>query len=299
MNRVRLNDVEYYTGLYSSATTVADPVTCGEDLDVNLRLFSEIAPALCTDCGGYHLRYAVRRASVAMTPINFDRMELAQIIRARAGTAGEDGRVDIVIGGAADTGILATCAHAVAGLPLAKARMRYRVLDICESPLVLCRGYGRWHDLDVLTDIVDLRRPGVSFPADIIVLHSIFRQIPAEFHGSILGELGGWLKPGGCIVFSNRLHEPNRVDKGRRLEMLADRARRGDIKLSVTIEQLAGAFDERASQPHEFQNVDEIKGLFDQAGMTLESDLLIEKDRPLEDRASPETRYIAVLKRKF
>jgi hypothetical protein len=110
MNEVSSSPLAALGERYSSQTGVDDPASCGENLDLNLKLISEIAPSLCTDCGGYHLRYAVSRVSMPMTPINFDRMELAQIVGAKVRAAGENGRVDVTIGGAADTGILATCA---------------------------------------------------------------------------------------------------------------------------------------------------------------------------------------------
>jgi hypothetical protein len=297
MNEVSSSPLAVLGERYSSQTGVDDPASCGENLDLNLKLISEIAPSLCTDCGGYHLRYAVSRVSMPMTPINFDRMELAQIVGAKVRAAGENGRVDVTIGGAADTGILATCAHGVAAAGADASRVHYAVLDICEAPLALCKAFARRHDLDIETAVVDLRKPASRLPSDIILLHSVLRQISAEFHTPILKEMAGWLKPEGCIVFSNRIRGPHRVTKEHRLELLAERARRGDVTLPVSIDQIAKTYDERPSQPHEFETLEEIRALFDRSGLTLESDLLLEKEKVIGGRAAAETRYIAVLKR--
>ena len=115
-------------------------------------------------------------------------------------------RLDIVIAGSADTGAPATVAHAVALLgDEALQRCRFTVLDLCPTPLLLCKHFAQEHGLDFAYEAVDLTAPGKTFPADIIVMHSVFRLIQSRLQPAVLEELGSWLKPGGSMVFSNRI----------------------------------------------------------------------------------------------
>ncbi len=80
----------------------------------------------------------------------FDRPELIKLIKGilaeKAATAGS---IDILIPGSADTGILATAAHAAAVLGQAVLdRCRFTVIDRCPTPLILCSEFGARHHLN-------------------------------------------------------------------------------------------------------------------------------------------------------
>lgn len=205
-------------------SSLSDPVTCGEDLDLNRSLVAGLAARFCADCQGYHESFVGRRRFDAGS-INSDRRELSAIIAELARRfegSGEGPR--IVIAGAADTGVLATVAHGVirAG-EVTLASSRFTVVDLCRTPLELCEAFGRRHRLDLSTQIRDLAQDGAPLAADIIVVHSLIRFLPPDQTVPVLRRLGGWLSPGGRIVLSVRLVRPD--ESVRMRELLGVRGR--------------------------------------------------------------------------
>lgn len=173
-----------------------------EDLEANLRLAEMLAPTHCAGCNGYHLARARRRLK-ALSSDALDRNETVRLLQhciARPTT----GRVDILIAGAGDTNLLATCADAVADV----TRARYTVLDRCRTPLALCEAFGRRHGLDVETGQIDMSSPAGVFAADVIVVHSLLRFLPQSAHLGAMRALRRWLKAEGAIIFSHRLIGP-------------------------------------------------------------------------------------------
>jgi hypothetical protein len=277
---------------YRAAKALPDSVSFGEDLSANLALTARLAPACCTVCQGYHLRYVASRLTDAKTPINHDRRQLAEVVGRYA--AARPGPTHVLIAGAADTGILATCAHGVAAAGLGAPRVGYTVLDICETPLALCRAFAGRHGLDVQTVVADLRKPETRLAADLVIVHSVLRQIEADFHRPIMEELRSWLGPDGRIVFSNRLGKPFRLPKKRRRERLLERVEKGEVTLPIPLEDILAAFDRSVDQPHEFETIGEMHALFDAAGLAVESEHVVEPP-PEEPGDASETRYLAVL----
>ncbi len=286
-------DLSYRTGM-----RLSDPECCGEDLARNLDVIAQVAPSLCADCNGHHIRYAASRLVLEKTPINIDRAEMVEYIRAHIAALADNGQdtIDIVVAGAADTGILATCAHAAAALGPLAARVRYTVIDICETPLVLCEEFARWHGLRIVTRKMDLTSTDARFDADIIVLHSILRQIPPQLHRSMLMELTTWLKQNGIFLFSSRLHHPApRVPKERQIEILAERQRSGELHLSVPLEFLSEALVIRRHWSHDFENTEEMATLFEEAALAVKNEKFVEQRCNAEGLSEIESRYVAVL----
>jgi hypothetical protein len=280
---------------------LSDPETCGEDLNRNLDIVARLARVHCKECHGHHIRYAVSRLVQDKTPIDFDRAELFAGIRraAEAVAASRGGPIHIVIGGAADTGILATCAHAVAQSPVLATRVRFTVLDICETPLLLCREFGKWHGLQVDTRTVDLRQPHFALAADVIVLHSILRQIDVAYHRPLLAGMAGWLGPRGSIVFSNRLHAPKgTMSRQGRIEILQQRYERGEIQISMPLQEIIDSLVVRDEWPHDYESVGEIRQLIADSGLAIETESLLESIATIDPGVRrPEDRYLAILRR--
>jgi hypothetical protein len=189
---------------------ILDPARCGEDLFGNLRLAAAIAPSLCRGCADYHIRCTAHRAAGETMGVEMDRPPLVALLKeeiaARLDAAPAGADIDIVIAGSADTGVLSTVAHAAALLgPESLARCRFTVLDLCPTPLRLCRAYAGRHGIRLATEAVDLLAPHRSFAADILVLHSLFRFLPTSAQEGVLAGLASWLKPGGALVFSHRI----------------------------------------------------------------------------------------------
>jgi hypothetical protein len=208
--------------------SLLDPASCGEDLRLLASRMAEIAPSLCVDCATYHIRFAVTRFVAPQKSIALDRpLLIRRIQRILADRARHsDDIIRIVITGAADTGILATCAHAAAALgDDLKARCRFVVLDRCRSPLTLCAEFARHHALDVQTAQVDLLAPPMRFDADLIVLHSFLRFISRDKQIALLKEFATWLRPRGRIIISQSIRPGSAAqldwEEGRRQSQLA------------------------------------------------------------------------------
>ena len=186
-----------------------DPLTCGEDLAQQASRMAELAPMLCADCAEYHIRFAVTRYVEPFDKaVAVDRALLIQRVQQiMAETARRsDGLLNIVIAGAADTGVLATCAHATATLSdQVHARCRFTVLDRCRTPLALCAEFAHRHALSVQTAEIDLLAGSEHFDADLIVCHSLLRFMDRLQQIAFLKKLDTWLKPGGRMIVSQSI----------------------------------------------------------------------------------------------
>ena len=95
---------------FSAMPSLLDPATCGEDIARMASRMTEIAPALCSDCAAYHIRFAVTRCVAPKKGIAMDRphiiRHLQQILVDRMRGSGDT--IEIVIAGSSDTGLLAT-----------------------------------------------------------------------------------------------------------------------------------------------------------------------------------------------
>jgi hypothetical protein len=258
---------------------ILDPRTCGEDFAHNARRVVEVAPSHCAGCEDYHVIFAVKRGRSRPAGIENDRPKLVDFIGRYVvqRLAGPDA-VDIVIVGSADTGILATCAHAVtlhAG-PEA-SRVRYTVLDLCPTPLVLCRDYANRHGLALTTRPVDLVATTERFPADLIVHHSLFNFLPRGARPGLLAKFGSWLKPAGQVLFAIEIHPQGyRSDLSRRTDSrkrLLDEVRAGQVKIYEPIDRFARRLADhlRAGDGREgtFTSTDEIRSLGAAAGLSI------------------------------
>ena len=217
-----------------TSPSIADPLTCGEDVAGDLRRMVEIAPHLCPGCDDYHIfSLAKRLAGHDIWEVN-SRQTLAKRLEPLLAEAAarHPESPDAVVATCANTAVLATVVHATwrIGESLFR-RYRYTAVDRCRSPLILCEEYGGRHGLRVKTDAADLLATRKRFPADIIVLHNFLSFISGDQHSGLLRRLASWLKPGGTIVIWNML-APNDDQ-----EALAARWRRQIADVKAGIEQ--------------------------------------------------------------
>jgi hypothetical protein len=136
-----------------------DPESCGENLVQNANRIAELAAILCLGCADYHVRRAVQRAAGVRLSIAHDRARIIRLIFDFLATfpPEEKTSINIVIPGSADTGILSTCAHAAASHGLAMLnRCRFTVIDLCPTPLTLCREFAERYGISLETCQGDL-----------------------------------------------------------------------------------------------------------------------------------------------
>lgn len=192
-----------------------DPISCGENLLQNVARVSELAPDHCVGCADYHIRYSAHRSTGFLKSIAIDRPHLIELIQKaiEERSAASNANIEIVIPGSADTGILATCAHAAAslGAPILN-RCHFTVLDRCPTPLTICQEFATRHQLSLRTNQVDLQAMSLHYGADLIVAHSIFRFFNQSDQVTVLDKFASWLRPGGRMIVSYRLNQREQAD---------------------------------------------------------------------------------------
>jgi hypothetical protein len=186
----------------------SDPATFGEDLGHNFERMKILAPVHCGDCSGYHLERVRRRLEDLAPSLAVDRHVIMEwiggLLTHRLGRG--FGTATVIIAGAADTGLLAACAHAASLVGIdCRRQVEFTVLDRCPSPLILCTEYAGKHGLAIQTKVIDFAKNQTGIAGDIVLAHSLLRFIPASLHATVLRQFGGWLEPGGHILFSNTI----------------------------------------------------------------------------------------------
>lgn len=289
--------------------SLLDPATCGEDLAQLISRMSELAPALCEGCAAYHLRFILTRYAAVEKSIGVDRPFLIERIRRILGDRGIQPPFEVVIAGAADTGILASCAHAVAAMGAdIQCGTRFTIIDRCGSPLALCREFAGQHGLMVRTERADLSTIGQKFDADIIVVHSLLRFLDGPGQVALLGKLGGWLKPGGRIIVSQSIRPRNGDHRdreaGRRkseIAMANAAIANGEIRIAdpalPLLRQMAEPDELFREVPGEIASIEELRHLVAEAGLEVESMDVLSKALPLISRETfARLRVVAILK---
>lgn len=133
-----------------------------------------------------------------------------RLARASTGAEGKDSKLqdelsflfnrglhDVLIAGAQDTGLLTLAARAGAG---AVHQPNIVVLDICETPLELCRRLAAQWPLPIETiqqDLFDLHH---HQRFDIVLMHGTLNFIEAERQRQVLARLSRAIRPGGRLV---------------------------------------------------------------------------------------------------
>lgn len=261
--------------------SLLDPETCGEDLAQLARRMAEIAPVLCVDCAEYHVKYAMTRCSAPGKSIAVDRPLLIQHIQRLLADSDRSskGPLHVVIAGAADTGILATAAHAAAMLgPEVKARCRFTVLDRCRSPLTLCAEFAARHGLHVTTKQVDLPEGSVQVDADIIIAHSFLRFMDRNRQIALLKKFDAWLKPRGRAIVSQSIRPKGQAHFAKEVQRLQHSlaeaqaaVSKGEISIADDAARMLRKMHESGeayqAQPGEIGSVEELRALLLGAGL--------------------------------
>ena len=190
------------------AETLRDPSTCGENLFAIANRAIELAPVHCVDCGAYHVRIPASRAVGVRVSIESDRALIIGMVRDALANVPERRERVIKIAGSADTGLLATCAHAAAGCGEGVLeRTHFSVVDLCGTPLALCSEFALLHGLHYTPIQEDILAHTPTPVADVVLMHSALRFLTPDSHVSALRHIARWLAPGGRIILSNAASE--------------------------------------------------------------------------------------------
>jgi SAM-dependent methyltransferase len=150
---------------------------------------AELAPSLCDTCENFHTLWPYHRLAQAAGGDVAATLVCSTLQRLLS----QPGR-RILIGGSADSGLLAVVANA------ASPGTAITVLDKCKTPLELCRRFAeRWSlPIDVLhLDLADLEATGAY---DVVFVHMLLQFIPRDRHRGVLSRIRRSLRADGRLV---------------------------------------------------------------------------------------------------
>jgi SAM-dependent methyltransferase len=108
----------------------------------------------------------------------------------------------VLVSGSVDYCILAHAHHA---LNQVAQPANYTVLDRCQTPLLLNRWYARRHGFDAETVCSDVLTFQADSKFDLILASSFFGYFDPASRQQLFNNYARWLRPGGRLVFTNRL----------------------------------------------------------------------------------------------
>jgi len=268
----------------------------------------ELAPRLCGTCVDYHILHPARRVSSVISGILVDRRRIIQFVGEFFAQRGGDANApfDVLIVGSADAGQLATAAHAMrAQSEDAISRARFTVIDICPTPLELCRRFADRHGISLETQEIDISTTERTFRADLILHHSLFRFLAPDMHIDIIKKIAGWLKPHGRLIFSTGLKDHSttsnnpqwRVERNRAVRTLVES---GALRLDESRKSLSdyfnGELDSRLARQLPHMSMEQARNLFSAGGLTIESiERIAAAQKHSGDSSSNRDRALAVL----
>jgi SAM-dependent methyltransferase len=231
----------------------------------------DLSARLCGDCRNQHALWTYLRLSRASTGAEKQDSKLEAQLR----DFFSGGRSDILIAGAQDTGLLALAARAGAGY-----RLNITVLDICDTPLELCRQLaGQW-SLPIKTVRQDLFDLDVEQRFDVVLVHGTLNFIAAGRHAEVLRRLQRSVRPDGrmALLFNTSrsvaadLAAENHADYA---DFVLTELKRLGIPLPdrepVMRERLIARARQREQRDRQFADPDEVVSLANAAGFDVVS----------------------------
>jgi len=154
------------------------------------------------------------------------------------------------------------------------------VLDICETPLMLCKWYGAREEVRVETHACDIVQWETTRQFDLIVTHSFLPMLPAPARQLLVAKWREVLRPGGKVVSTTRINpdwaeadihsDPDRV-KGFHKNAWRQALKWQNV-VGVDAEQLAAAAENymRRMKSFSFTSEDELRTLFTASGFAFD-----------------------------
>lgn len=253
------------------------PVASAEPLEESAALAWRLAPQHCRPlppagepCSWNHgLWQTLRLLDLITAPVHhaeFYRLAFAPLA----------GRPKILVAAAADYGMLAQVLAACAGRGVTP---EVTVIDVCETPLALCRWYAERAGVAIETQRTDVLDFGGTARYDAICTHSFLGQLPPAARARLVASWHRLLRAGGRVATVNRLR-PGAAPEPRIgfsaaqahafvrnvVEAAAGRALPMD---AAALEQAAARYAARQGA-WPIASLEELRRLFEQAGFALE-----------------------------
>ncbi|MEM7442356.1 MAG: class I SAM-dependent methyltransferase [Pseudomonadota bacterium] len=167
-----------------------------EDIAAQAQRAFDQASETCAGCLSYHGVWGYQRLARQNSGLDGDRAQLEPLIAPLIAS----GQTRVLIAGCADTGQLAMVLRAASGRDL-----EVTIIDRCETPLALCRGFAAQHGVPVSTrvgDIGDLSNVGTI---DLILAHSVLSFLPDDQVFPVVQSFANALSPNGHLVMTTAL----------------------------------------------------------------------------------------------
>jgi 2-polyprenyl-3-methyl-5-hydroxy-6-metoxy-1,4-benzoquinol methylase len=249
-----------------------------EDLPSIAAKAYKLSARLCNSCANQHALWTYLRLSKAS--IGAEQQDSR--LEAQLGAYFEAGARDILIAGAQDTGLLALVARAGA-----RDRPNIMVLDLCETPLQLCRSLAKQWSLPIETVRQDLYELRAERRFDLVLMHGTLNFIAADQQHEVLRRLHLALRASGRLVLLFNTSTPAPADVA-----ATSRATYADVVLTelnrmgvalpdseqVLRDRLGARAQQREMRDKSFADPGEVEALLRQAGFRIENCTRVDAD---------------------
>lgn len=265
--------------LDGSSTSTAESPDLEEPMIITAPIAHEMAAVLCRgdhvspeDCSWYHSVWQYLRIfNMVSTPTWHTQFYLDAL----RGAAQAGSEMRVLISGTADYSMLA---HVLWALRNCQGEPQVTVLDLCETPLFLCKWYGKSVGVRITTVSADILTYE-ALPFDIIATDAFLTRFPAELRLAVVKKWRSLLTAKGAIVTTVRIEPgiaksavlatPEQADNFRRRALQEARRWQGFLPCAPErIANLAQRYAERMTS-YSFASEAEVRSLFKEAGMII------------------------------
>lgn len=238
----------------------------------------------CMDrCHAYHAVWPFFRLFGSLPSVARDHDAVLE----QVGAAAADGCERILVSGSADSGILSYVIEAYAR---AGRRAEITVVDLCQTPLELCRYYAAQRGWAIRTQALDARSNELGTNRfDLVVSHNFLSFFGPEERILVASNWARSLRPSGRVLAfstvkldapaSSRRFDPDRTEKLVRATLEGQRqSPYGHIIDSAALEALIRDYAVRRITNH-IRSEDEIGAPLTAAGLQIERTVTREKSR--------------------
>jgi hypothetical protein len=159
----------------------------------------ELSERMCGTCRDQHALWPYIRLAKASTGVEGPGSKL----EAQLNDLFSRGLHDVLIAGAQDSGVLALVARAGSEYAL-----NIVVLDICDTPLELCRRFARKWSLPLETVRQDLLQLDFERRFDIVLMHGTLHFIAADRRAESLARMQRAIRPRGRLLLMFNTSRP-------------------------------------------------------------------------------------------
>ena len=285
-----LEDIER---LLRAQASVLDPSGEHESPDLEEPMITtapiahEMASVLCQgdhvspeDCSWYHSVWQYLRIfNMVSTPTWHTRFYLDAL----RPLVSSHGHARVLISGTADYSMLA---HVLWAFRDSVTKPKVTVLDLCETPLFLCKWYGKTAGVRIETAAADILMYECDHPFDIIATDAFLTRFPRDTRRDVVRKWRSLLAPGGVVLTTVRIEHglsqssvqatPEQSDTFRRRALQEARRWQGFLSSPPeAIAILAQRYAERMTS-YSLGSEEEARSLFTDVGFVVQSLVIAE-----------------------